>query len=177
MVQTPADFFLQWLGQRPLDARVAVAVDSDRLIADAGLLGKPALLDTTGRAWQVVVYCGDDLAFRLRFRKVASAAHVLVILARGTHPSGKMNGSYIADILARNEAGTPLNLSVPAFFSRICPKINFPVAEMRRYKDALLDRLDNVPTATAKIIDRWGRPDDWGGGRWPPWCCWLTTPT
>jgi hypothetical protein len=165
MVQTPTDFFLQWLGQRPLDARVAIAVDSDRLIADAGLLGKPTLLDTTGRGWQVVVYCGDDLAFRLRFRKVASADHILVILARGTHPSGKMNGSYIADILARNEAGTPFNLSVPAFFSRICPKINFPVAEMRRYKDALLDRLDNVPTATAKIIDRWGRPDDWGRGQ------------
>lgn len=165
MVQTPTDFFLQWLGDRPLDARVGIAVDSDRLMAEAGLLGKPTLVDTTGRSWQVVVYCGDDLAFRLRFRKAASADHILLVLARGTHPSGKIDGSYIADILARNEAGPPLNLSVPAFFGRLCPKINFPVAEIRRYKDALLDRLDNVPKATAKIIERWGRPDDWGRGQ------------
>ena len=165
MVQTPMDFFLKWLGDRPLGARVAVALDSDRLIADAGLLGKPTLVDTTGRTWQVVVYCGDDLAFRLRFRKAASADHILVVLARGTHPLAKIDASYIADILARNEAGPPLNLSVPAFFSRLCPKINFPVAEMRRYKDALLERLDNIPRATAKIIERWGRPDDWGRGQ------------
>jgi len=165
MVLTPTDLFLQWLSDRPLDARVAVAVDSDRLMADAGLLGKPTLVDTTGRAWEVVVYCGDDLAFRLRFRKTVSADHILVVLARGTHPSGKIDGSYIADILARNEAGPPLNLSVPAFFGRLCPKINFPVDEIRRYKEALLDRLDNVPKATAKIIERWGRPDDWGRGQ------------
>ena len=165
MVLTPTQFFLQWLGDRPLDARVAVAVDSDRLIADAGLLGKPTLVDGTGRSWQVVVYCGDDLAFRIRFRKAASADHILVVLARGTHPSGTIDGSYITDILARNEAGPPLNLSVPAFFGRLCPKINFPGAEIRRYKDALLDRLDNVPKATAKIIERWGRPDDWGRGQ------------
>jgi hypothetical protein len=165
MVQTPTDFFLQWLGDRPLDARVAIAVDSDRLMADAGLLGKPTRLDIAGRTWQVVVYCGDDLAFRLRFRKVALSAHILIVLARGTHPSGKINCSYIADILARNEAGPPLNLSVPAFFGRLCPKINFPVAEIRQYKDALLERLDNVPKATAKIIERWGRPDDWGRGQ------------
>jgi len=165
MVLTPTQFFLQWLGDRPLDARVAVAVDSDRLIADAGLLGKPTLVDGTGRSWQVVVYCGDDLAFRIRFRKAASADHILVVLARGTHPSGTIDGSYITDILARNEAGPPLNLSVPAFFGRLCPKINFPVAEIRRYKDALLERLDNVPKATTKIIERWGRPDDWGRGQ------------
>ena len=165
MVQTPTDLFLQWLSDRPLDARVAIAVDSDRLMADAGLLGKPTLVDTTGRSWQVVVYCGDDLAFRLHFRKAASAAHILIILARGTHPSGKIDCGYIADILARNEAGPPLNLSVPAFFGRLCPKINFPVAEIRQYKDALLERIDNVPKATAKIIERWGRPDDWGRGQ------------
>ena len=165
MVSTPTDFFLQWLGERPLDARVAVAVDSDRLIADAGLLGKQTLVDTTGRTWEVVLYCGDDLAFRLRFRKATSAQHVLIVLTRGTHPSAKTDASYISDILARNEAGPPLNMSVSAFFSRFCPKINFPVAEIRRYKDALLERLDNVPKATAKIIERWGKPDDWGRGQ------------
>jgi len=165
MVQAPTDFFVQWLGERPVNARVAVTVDSDRLIADAGLLGRPTLVDATGRSWQVVVYCGDDLAFRLRFRKAASAKHILVVLARGTHPLGRIDGSYIADILARNEAGPPLNLSVPAFFGRLCPKINFPIAEIRRYKDALLERLDDVPRATAKIIERWGRPDDWGRGQ------------
>jgi hypothetical protein len=165
MVQTPTDFFLRWLSDRPVDARLAVALDSDRLMADAGVLGKPTLVDTTGRTWQMVVYRGDDLACRLRLRKVASADHILIVLARGTQPDAGTDASFIADLLARNEAGPPLNLSVPAFFGRLCPKINFPPAEIRRYKDALLDRLATVPAATAKIIERWGRPDDWGRGQ------------
>jgi hypothetical protein len=165
MVQTPTDYFLQWLSNRPPNGRIAVVVDTDRLMADAGLLGKPTIVDAMGRTWQIVVYRGDDLAFRLRFRKAISADHILVVLARGTHPSSRIDASYIADILARNEAGPPLNLSLSAFFGRLCPKINFPVAEIRRYKDDLLDRLDNVPKATDKIIERWGRPDDWGRGQ------------
>jgi len=54
---------------------------------------------------------------------------------------------------------------VPAFFKRLCPKINFPLLELRRHKDALLTRLDAVPTAVVKIVERWGRPDDWDAGK------------
>ncbi len=165
MVQTPTDFFLQWLGDRPVDARLAVVLDSDRLLADAGILGRQTLVDATGRTWQPVVYRGDDLACRLRFRKVASTDHILLILARGMQPDAKTDASFIADLLARNEAGPPLVLSVPAFFGRLCPKINFPAAEIRRYKEALIERLEAVPKATAKIVERWGRPDDWGRGQ------------
>jgi hypothetical protein len=35
-------------------------------------------------------------------------------------------------------------------------------AELRRFKDVLLERLEGVPAAAKKIIERWGRPDDWG---------------
>jgi hypothetical protein len=36
------------------------------------------------------------------------------------------------------------------------------VSELRRFAGPLLDRIDAVPKAAAKIIERWGRPDDWG---------------
>jgi len=59
----------------------------------------------------------------------------------------------------------PLDLSVPAFFKRLCPKINFPLLELCHHKDALLTRLEAVPEAADKIVERWGRPDDWGRGQ------------
>jgi len=62
-------------------------------------------------------------------------------------------------------AGPPLDLSLPAYFRRLCPKINFPPQELRRHKTALLARVEAVPAAAAKIVERWGRPDDWGRGQ------------
>src|SRR5262249_28340895 len=114
---------------------------------------------------QVVVFRGDDLAFRLRFRKAAAHPTTVVVLTRGEGTNGKIDVSCITDVLARNEGGDPLDLSVPAFFKRLCPKINFPPLELRRHKDALLARLDTVPTAAAKIVERWGRSVDWGRGQ------------
>jgi hypothetical protein len=168
----PVDVFLEWLAARPNDARVVVASDADRLLAETGVLGKPVVVDQTGRDWQAVVFRGDDLAFRLTFRKAAKRKRTVIVLTRGTAspatedvPQPAIDVSYLADILAQNEGGTPLDLSVPAFFRRICPKINFPVTELRRYKDALLTDLAEIPKATAKIVERWGRPDDWGRGQ------------
>lgn len=161
----PVDVFVEWLAARPHDARVAVASDSDRLLAETGLLGKPVVVDHAGRDWQLVVFRGDDLAFRLAFRKAAKHKRTVIVLTRGAATQAAIDVSYLTDILAQNEGGTPLDLSVPAFFRRICPKINFPVTELRRYKDALLTHLDEVPKATAKIVERWGRPDDWGRGQ------------
>jgi hypothetical protein len=161
----PIDVFLEWLAARPQDTRVAVAIDSDRLLAETGLLGRPSLADETGREWQVVVFRGDDLAFRLAFRKASMHERTVIVLTRGAAMQTAIDVSYVTDILAQNEGGAPLDLSVPAFFRRICPKINFPVAEIRRYRDALLERLEEVPKATAKIVERWGRPDDWGRGQ------------
>lgn len=165
MTHSPAKLFYEWLSERPTAARMAVAVDGDRLLADAGLLGKEQIADRTGRQWRLVVFRGDDLAFRLAYRHARTEKHVLVVLARGTSPDSRIQVSHVSDILAANEGGPPLNLSVPEVFRRVCPKINFPVTELRRFKDVLLERLDAVPEAAKKIIERWGRPDDWGRGQ------------
>ncbi len=87
---------------------------------------------------------------------------MLIVLARSTAEGRKIQVSYLTDILAANEGGAPLDLSIPAVFRRLCPKINFPESELRRFAGALLERIDAVPKAAAKIIERWGRPDDWG---------------
>jgi len=165
MIHTPVDVFQKWLSGRSDHARVAVAIDGDRLLADAGVLGKEIVTDRLGRNWRLVVFRGDDLAFRLAFRKARLEKNVLIVLARSTDAQSKIDVSYVTDILAANEGGPPLDLSVPAVFRQICPKINFPVAEIRRFKDALLGRLDVVPRAAEKIVERWGRPDDWGRGQ------------
>jgi hypothetical protein len=145
MTQGPVDIFLEWLGSCPADARMAVTVDGDRLLADAGMLRKAALTDKTGRSWQLVVFRGDDLAFRLAYRQARDEKHVLVVLTRGTAVGSRIDVSYVTDILATNEGGPPLDLSIPAVFRRLCPKINFPVPELRRFADALLERIEAVP--------------------------------
>ena len=165
MPHTPADIFVKWLSDRPDQARTAIAVDGDRLLADAGILGKVTQTDSQGRAWQLVVFRGDDLAFRLAYRTARCEKRVLVVLARSTDEGSKIDVSYLSDILSANEGGPPLDLSVPAVFRRICPKINFPIAELRRFKEPLLERLESVPKAVDKIVERWGRPDDWGRGQ------------
>jgi hypothetical protein len=159
------DIFLKWLSDRPDHARVAVAIDGDRILADAGALGKETTTDRVGRVWHLVVFRGDDLAFRLAYRKARAEKHVLIVLARSTNAQSRIDVSYVTDILAANEGGPPLDLSVPSVFRRICPKINFPVNEIRRFKDALLEQLEAVPKAADKIVERWGRPDDWGRGQ------------
>ena len=151
MTDTPVDVFLQWLGNRPRDCRMAIAVDGDSLLMDAGVLGKPNIADTLGRSWYPVVFRGNDLAFRMRFRSARSQGPVVVVLAGSRTGSGQIDVSWISDILALNEGGDPLDLSLPAFFRRICPKINFPESPLRRYKDALMERLEEVPSAALKI--------------------------
>jgi len=90
---------------------------------------------------------------------------VVIVLTRGAGSNAPIDVSHVADILARNEAGEPLDLSVPAFFRRITPKINCPVAELRRFKNDLLGRLDFAQDAADKLIQRWGKPDSWGRGQ------------
>src|ERR1022692_2574836 len=131
--QPPAEVFLNWLSGRPVSARVAVAIDSDWLLGDSGLLSKSVVQDTKGRAWNAVVFRGDDLAFRLSLRKASRADRVVLVMSRGLGV-GKVDVSFLPDILAKNESGPVLDLSVPAFFRRICPKINFPVAQLRQYR-------------------------------------------
>jgi hypothetical protein len=50
MPRSASDQFLELLQDRPAATRVAVAIDSDRLLMDAGLFGKEKLTDKTGRA-------------------------------------------------------------------------------------------------------------------------------
>lgn len=162
---TPATILLEFLKTRPQAARVALVVDSDRLLCDAGLLGKKEIVDPGGRAWQLAVYRGDDLAFRLRFRKALAAPPVAIVLTRGEGTTAPIDVSTIADVLGRNEGGAPLDLSFPSVLRRFAPKINFPAAEVRRHKEALLQHLPEMKDAAAKIIERWGKPDDWGRGQ------------
>ena len=150
---------------RPAATRLAIAIDGDRLLADGGLLGKEKLSDVTGREWRLVVFRGDDIAFRKSHRQVRDEKHVLIVLTRGAETQRRINITNISDILAANEGGPPFDVSVPAVFRKLCPQINFPCAELRRFKDVLLERLDSVPSAAKKIIERWGRPDDWGRGQ------------
>ncbi|HEX7376346.1 MAG TPA: PglZ domain-containing protein [Pirellulales bacterium] len=162
MAHGPVDLLHHWLSDLPAAARMAVAVDSDRLLADAGLLGKESLADGGGRVWRLAVFRGDDLAFRLAYRAARKHERVLVVLARGRAENSRVQVSYLADLLAANEGGPPLDVSLAAVFARACPKINFPVAELRRFKEELLANLEGVPGAAKKIIARFGRPDDWG---------------
>src|SRR5439155_4309876 len=59
----------------------------------------------------------------------------------------------------------PLDLSVTALFRRVAPKINFPVTELRRFKNELLARIGHVQKAAEKLIQKWGKPDSWGRGQ------------
>jgi len=164
-LKTPPEIFRDWLAGRDKETRVAVAVDSDRFLAEAKVLDKPSLVDPAGREWQLVVFRGDDLAFRLRFRDATTKGRTVIVLSRGPDSVEPIDVSYVADVLAKNEAGDPLDLSVSAFFRRIAPKINFPVVELRRFKAELLTRLEHVQEAADKVIQKWGKPDSWGRGQ------------
>src|SRR5262245_39056099 len=164
MVGKPIDVFMEWLGAQPQGARAAVVYDVDRLLARAGILGRSAMTDPAGRQWQMAIFRGDDLAFRLRFRKANAHPPVLLVVTRSEGAEGPADISYLADLFSKNEGSMPLDLSLTAYFKRLCPKINFPASELRRHCDALLDEVDRVPDAAKKIIDRYGRPDDWGRG-------------
>jgi hypothetical protein len=50
-------------------------------------------------------------------------------------------------------------------FRRLCPKINFPASELLRYQSALFECIEAVPRAAAKIVEKWGKPDDWRRGQ------------
>jgi len=93
MTHTPVDIFLKWLSDRANDARVAIAIDGDRLLADAGVLGKEIATDRLGRGWRLVVFRGDDLAFRLAYREARTEKHVLIVLARSTAAQSKIDVS------------------------------------------------------------------------------------
>jgi hypothetical protein len=164
-LKSPTEIFHDWLGQHPKETRVSVLIDSDRFLAEAKVLDKPTVIDPAGREWQLAVFRGDDLAFRLRFRDCVAKDRTVIVLSRGPDTTEPIDVSYVADILARNEAGEPLDLSVAAFFRRVAPKINFPTSELRRFKTELLGRIDHVEKAADKLILRWGKPDSWGRGQ------------
>jgi hypothetical protein len=164
-LKTPPEIFHDWLGQHAKETRVSVVIDSDRFLAEAKVLDKPTVIDAAGREWQLAVFRGDDLAFRLRFRDCVTKDRTVVVLSRGPDTTEPIDVSYVADILAKNEAGEPLDFSVTAFFRRVAPKINFPTSELRRFKSELLGRIDHVEKAADKLILRWGKPDSWGRGQ------------
>ena len=164
-VKTPPEILGDWLAQQTKETRVAIAIDSDRFLADANVLAKATLVDPAGREWQLAVFRGDDLAFRLRFRDASNKGPTLIVLSRGAETTEPIDVSFVADVLAKDEAGEPLDLSVTALFRRVAPKINFPVIELRRFKNELLARIGYVQEAADKLIQKWGKPDSWGRGQ------------
>ena len=55
---TPVDVFTVWLSARPREARMAIAIDADRLVCESGLLGRNTIVDKTdanGRLWSSAV--------------------------------------------------------------------------------------------------------------------------
>ncbi len=177
MTHRPADLFFDWLTGRPDAVRTAIAVDGDRLLAVGDMLEKDKLVDKVGREWRLVTFRGDDISFRKTYRAAWKAKQkVLIVITRDSDSEKRIDVSTISDILASNEAGAPFDISVPAVLRRICPQINFPVFELMRYKDVLLERLDEVPAAAKKIIEKWGRPDDWGRGQVAAFALMLRNP-
>lgn len=159
---TPHDVFERWLEQQPDIARVVVACDTDRLLAEDRALDQPVVTDPAGRAWHLAVFRGDDLRFRLAFRKAAANGRVAVVVIGSPDPDRKLDVSTIGDVLARHEGTAPLDLSLARYLGRFCPQINFPPAQLRHYKPALLARTGELSAAAKKITARWGKPDDWG---------------
>jgi hypothetical protein len=164
-VKTPSELFGGWLAQQAKETRVAVVVDSDRFLTDAKILAKLTVVDPVGRDWQLAVFRGDDLAFRLRFREASTKGRTVIVLSRGAETTEPIDVSYVADILAKDEVGGPLDLSVTSLFRLVAPKINFPVTELRRFKNDLLARIDHMQNAAEKLIYKWGKPDSWGRGQ------------
>jgi hypothetical protein len=164
-LKQPPEILGEWLAQQAKDTRVAIAVDSDRFLLDANILARPVVVDRGGRDWQIAVFRGDDLAFRLQFRNASVKGRTLIVLSRGAETTQPIDVSCVSDILAKDEVGEPLDLSIAALFRRVAPKINFPVAELRRFKNELLARADHVQDAAEKLIQKWGKPDSWGRGQ------------
>ena len=84
-LSTPSELFHDWLAKRLADARVAVVIDSDRFLGDAGILDKPTIVDPAGREWQLVLFAGQDLDFRCRFREAVSLGRTVIVLSRGPY--------------------------------------------------------------------------------------------
>ena len=46
---TPVEVVTNWSSSHPRDARVAIAIDADRLVCESGLLGRNTIVDKNGR--------------------------------------------------------------------------------------------------------------------------------
>src|SRR5215472_12387884 len=113
-LKQPPEILGEWLAQQAKDSRVAIAIDSDRFLLDTNILVRPVVIDATGREWQLAVFREDDLAFRLQFRRASSKGRTLIVLSRGAETTQPIDVSCVSDILAKNEGGEPLDLSITA---------------------------------------------------------------
>ena len=101
-IKTPPEILGDWLAQQTKEtAASAVAIDSDRFLIDGSTLSKYTLVDPAGLEWQLAIFRGDDLAFRLRFREASSKGPTLIVLTRGPETIEPIDVSFVADILAK----------------------------------------------------------------------------
>jgi hypothetical protein len=162
VAQSPREVFEHWLEHQASSARVVVACDTDHLLADSKALDKPTVVDPKGRTWQLASYRGDDLRFRLNFRRATQVGRTAVVLVGSGQPDVRLDVSTISDLLSHDESSEPLDLSLARYLGRFCPQINFPPEPLRHYRESLLNRAAELASAAKKITNRWGRPDDWG---------------
>jgi len=111
----------------PKGAKVALCVDPE-----GDLDGEGTIADPSGRAFRVVTYREDDLAFRLRLRElegggVSASFPVLVRIARPelVDPDHRIDVSPILDVLARVE-GTPIDLRTDAVVTHHTEPVVWP---------------------------------------------------
>ncbi len=158
---TPSEIFDRWLEQQPDSARVVLAFDSDRLLADSRAFDPENVIDPQGRKWNLAVYRGDQVQFRRAFRAARLSGRVVIGLLGPSQPDAIVDVSFIGDILSFCD-GPPLDLSLAKYLGRFCPQISFPSRPLRRYRSFLLLRKEELASAGKKITARWGKPDSWG---------------
>lgn len=158
---TPAEIFERWLEQQPDSARVVLVCDSDRLLHESRALDPGVIVDGQGRKWHLAVFRGDHVQFRKAFRVAQTGGRTILGLLGPSQPEATVDLSYLGDILSFQD-GTPLDLSLANYLSRFCPQISFPARPLRRYRDSLLARKEQLAAAGKKITTRWGKPDSWG---------------
>lgn len=158
--KTPFDLLLRDLSGRPEGTRVVLVLDPDRLIE-----WSRAITDSQGRAWQVVLYRGDDVATRRAWQKAwESGSPLCFALARPEGDDEPLDASYLADLVSRAE-GDILDLSLTGYFHALFPRVNPPENVLREYGREFVANGAGFMRSYPMLKERWGEPDSWSRGQ------------
>jgi hypothetical protein len=105
---------------------------------------------------------GEGLGRRNRVSEIRGHVSCADRLGAG-HGGGSQDRGVVSDRYPGGQRGRSAFGSVdPSGLPPALPQDQFPRARTAGFAAALLERIEAVPKAAAKIIERWGRPDDWG---------------